>query len=188
MSFKVKHLGVVLAGCMLAGAAQAQGNQYAKIQLGIADVDGFSDDGVAAIGTFGMTLPQLDPNFSIEGELSFTIDDPSVSHKQVAFGTTYEESLEASYYTLAGYGVYTLPVSQSVGIYGRAGLLYEDVTVEYCDNYYLNGCVEDSENDLGFSFGIGTNIALTKTMDLTANYTAVESDISHLSAGVQFRF
>lgn len=188
MSIKGKHIAIALAGCLLAGTANAQGNAYAKIQLGIADVDGFSEDGVAAIGTYGITLPQVDPNFSVEGEISFTVDDPSITHTQVSFGTTYEESLEVSYYTLAGYAVYTLPVTPSIGVYGRAGLLYEDVTVEYCDNYFLNGCAEDSENDFGFSFGIGTNIALTQNMDFTANYTSVENDISHLSAGVQFRF
>lgn len=184
MSFKAKHLGVLLTGCLLAGAAQAQEN-YARIQLGIADADGFSNDGVALIGTFGSIIPQVDRNFSIEAEFSTTVDNPSTTAN---YGGGFYDKWELSYYTLAGYAAYTYPVNQSVGIYGRAGLLYEDVTVKNCDNYAYYGCVEASESDFGLSFGLGANVAISNSLDFTAGYTVVESDISHLSAGVQFRF
>jgi len=179
MSFKGQHLALVLAGCMLAGAAQAQtpGEQYAKVQVAISDVDGFNDNGLALVGTYGMNLGRTMPNFSVEGEITLTIDDPEFS----AFGETFE----VSYYTLAGYGVYTLPVSQSFSLYGRAGVLYEDVTVEIPTPF---GTVEESDSDIGLSFGIGANVAMGRTTDFTAGITIIDEDITHFSAGAQFRF
>lgn len=173
MSFKAKQIGVVLAGCLLAGAAHAQGGQYAKIQLGIADADGYSDDGLALMGTFGLELPQVVPNFSVEGELTASIDDPEWSFAG--------NSVEYSYYTLGGYGVYTLPVNPSFDLYGRAGIVYSDWTVE-------GPFWEESDSDLDLSFGIGANVAMGSTVDFTAGITVMNEDLTHFSAGAQFRF
>lgn len=177
MSAKVYHTALLLAGCLAFASAQARDEQYAKAQLAIADVDGFSD-GLALVGTYGMKLPQVHPQFSVEGEITTTISDPDTS---VAGNT-----LEVSYYTLAAYAVYTHPVTDRVDLFGRGGLLYEDVSVDYY--HPLLGKYSDSETDLGLSFGVGTNVALKENLDFTAALTIIESDINHLSAGVHFRF
>jgi hypothetical protein len=177
MTKKGYSLGAMLAACLAAGTAQAQNEQYAKAQLAIADVDGF-DNGVALVGTYGLTMPEVHPNFSVEGELSVSVSDPETS---VAGNT-----LSVSYYTLAGYGVYTHPVTPDFSLYGRGGILYEDVEAEYY--HPLVGKVSDSDSDIGFSFGLGANVAATKTLDFTAGLTVIESDITHFSAGAHFRF
>lgn len=178
MSNKGYSLGLLLAGCLAAGAAQAQGGQYAKAQLAIADVDGGFSDGLAVVGTYGMELPQLLPNFSVEGEFSTTISEADKS----VFGN----KLEYSYYTLGAYGVYTHPINQRVSIYGRAGLLYVDSTV---DIYHpVTGKTSESDSDLELGLGAGTNIALGQNFDFTAGVNIINEDVNHISAGVQLRF
>jgi len=177
MSFKGKHLGAVLAGCMLAGTVQAQGQSYANAQLAIANVDGF-DDGIALVGTYGVHLPQVHPNFSVEGEFTTTVSNPETN--------TWGNKLEISYYTLAAYAVFTQPLTPQLSVYGRAGMLYEDVTADaYIPGF---GTVSSSATDTGLSFGVGGNFSLSKQMDITAGLTVIESDINHLSAGLRFNF
>lgn len=180
MSFKGKHLGIMLAGCMLAGAVQAQGTQgaqYANVQLAVANVDGFSD-GAALVGTYGVYLPQVNPNFSVEGEFTTTVSNPNTD----AFGN----KLEVSYYTLAAYAVYTQPLTPSLSVYGRAGMLYEDITADYYVPFL--GKVSSSATDTGLSFGVGGNFKVSNNMDITAGLTVIESDINHLGAGLRFNF
>jgi len=171
---KICRAGIIAAGCLAFATAQAQTpqEQYAKIQLAIADVDGF-DNGLALVGTYGLKMPQVHPNFSFEGELTTTISDPETSF----FGTT----LKASYYTLAGYGVYTHQATPKLALFGRAGLLYEDVSI---DTPFGSG----SSSDFGLSFGVGANVAMQRNLDFTAGLTIIESDINHISAGVNYRF
>jgi len=180
MSIKGKHLGIMLAGCMLAGTVQAQpqGEQYAKAQLAIADVDGFSDNGVAVVGTFGLQLPQVNRNFYVEGELSASVDNPQYSYA----GYT----MEYSYYALAGYAVYAFPASPKIKLFGRAGLRYVDATFDEYIPFVGRRSVSDSS--IGMSFGVGTDIAIGKTTGVTVGLTVIDNDITNFSAGMKFGF
>jgi hypothetical protein len=177
MSKKGYTLAAILAGCLAAGAAQAQTDQYARLQAAISDVDGFSD-GLTAVATIGAFIPQVDKNFSIEGELTKSISDPDTS--------VAGYDLSVSYFTLAAYAVYTLPVNQKIDFYGRAGALYESVEAEYY--HPLVGKTTADDDDFGLSLGVGTDIALTKNMDFTAGITLVEEDINHYSAGIRIYY
>lgn len=181
MQPKGYSLGVVLAGCLAAGAVQAQGDQYAKAQLAISDVDGFGD-GLALVGTYGMKLPQVHQNFSVEGEITASIDNPERNYAGY--------NLEASYYSLGAYAVYTHPINQKVELYGRGGLLYLHSSVDYYTvDWFGNVVVEStSDNDIEPTLGFGTNVAISDGFDFTAGATIISDDITHLGAGVQFKF
>lgn len=159
---------------VLSGYSHAEPGDYMNLQLGISDVDGF-DEGFAAIGTFGRPVPHIHQNFSVEGEVTTTIADPD---RSVA-GT----SIEVSYFTLGAYGVYSHPLNQYASLRGRAGLVYYDTDVSTT----VPG-VQGSDDGIELSVGFGVTYNLNKRMDLIAEYTIIESDIAHLSAGIQYQF
>lgn len=172
----MKTLKTLCAIALLAasGTSQAEPGDYMNLQLGIADVDGF-DEGLVAIGTLGRPLPNINKNFSVEGEFSTTILDPDT--------TIAGNSIEVSYFTLGGYGVYTLPLNQYMNLRGRAGIIYYDTDVSVNGPGYRG-----SDDGFELSVGFGMTYDINKKMDFIAEYTIIESDISHLSAGIHYRF
>ena len=151
--------------------AMAQ-ERYFNAALGIADVDGF-DDGWVLIGGYGIQVPEVDKNFFIEGEITATLDDPE------------RAGADVSYYTLAGYAVYALPVTQTVDLRGRAGLLYYDADVSGTAGPFS---FREDEDGIELSFGIGARFEVNNELDVIVDYTQIESDIDHLSAGIQYHF
>jgi len=145
---------------------------YVGAQLGISDIDGF-DNGLALIVNAGKELREV-PGLALEGEFTTTITSPEAEVAGV--------DAEASYWTLAGYGVYAFPVTQQFAVRGRLGALYENVDVE------VSGGSDESDNEFGLSLGVGASFAMSQRMNVVAEYTRIEEDINHLSAGVQFRF
>lgn len=173
MNRKQKLLSIL--GCILmgiTGAANAQPfNQYFNAQGALADVDGF-DSGIGGILTYGLRVPEMHKNFSVEGEFTTTLVEPEGKF----FGSTYE----ASYFTLAGYGVYTHTLNEKFQVRGRVGLLYEDVEVS-------SPVSSRSDDDFGLSFGVGLTVGLSNTSRFIVEYTIIDSDINHISAGMQFK-
>jgi len=166
----MKTLKALTAASLMAmtGASYAESGDYMNLQLGISDVDGFSN-GLAAIGTFGRPVPNVHENFSVEGEFTTTIIDPD------------RPGIEVSYFTLGAYGVYSHPLNQYAKLRGRAGMVYYDTD-------FTGTGGSGSHDDFELSVGFGATYNLNKQMDLIAEYTIIESDISHLSAGIQYRF
>ncbi|TDX96892.1 porin family protein [Thiohalophilus thiocyanatoxydans] len=166
----MKTLKLLTAAGLLAmsSASYAESGDYINLQLGISDVDGFSN-GLAVIGTFGRPVPRVHENFSIEGEFTATILDPD------------RPGIDVSYFTMGAYGVYSYPLDQYATLRGRAGMVYSD------SDYSGTGS-SGSHDGFEPSVGFGATYNLNKQMDLIAEYTIIESDISHLSAGIQYRF
>ena len=160
----------------VAGAQAAQPGQsspmYFGAQLALADVDGF-DDGLSLVGTLGFPADHLAPNLSFEAELGMSMSDPDRSFAG--------QTLEASYWYLAGFGVYSLPLNNNFELRGKLGLGYIDVEVDTPIGTF-------SDDDIEAMFGLGLIIPMNNTMRFITEYTHVESDIDHLSAGVQFDF
>ena len=169
-------LRISVAALMIAivSSANAAAGDYLNAQLAIADVDGY-DEGIAGVVTYGMPLPQVHRNFFVEGEFTMTLADPDA----VINGT----SVEISYFTLGAYAVYAHPLSDSVKLRGRAGLLYYDTDVST-----TGSGIRASDDGLELTYGIGATFNVAQNMDVIAEYTVIESDISHISAGVQYRF
>jgi hypothetical protein len=160
------------------GQGPLAGRGYGSAQLGISDVDGF-DNGLVLVLNGGMGLtPERRGGFSVEGEITTTISEPEI---KVSNG-----SADLSYYTIAGYGVYTIPATQNFDVRARLGLLYENLDVNTSGQ--LSGVSIDDGDDFSPSFGVGASYRITKTLSGIAEYTYIEQDINHFSAGVQIRF
>ncbi len=152
-------------------------------QLVIPDVDGFSGGMGIALG-YEMPMPDVNPNFSVEGEFTTTISNPDTD----MFGAT----VEISYYTLSGYAKYNHPINEQLDVYGRAGLRYGKSEAEVAYTCWtgtgLGTCTETaSDTETGLSFGFGMNYGINEQMDFTAGYTVISSDINHLSAGIKYK-
>ena len=172
----MNKLRILIATSMLAmvGSVNAAGNDYLNAQLAIADVDGY-DEGIAGVVTYGMPLPQVHQNFFVEGEFTSTLADPDA----VIGGT----SVEASYYTLGAYAVYAHPISDDIKLRGRAGLLYYDLDVSASGSG-----IRASDDGFELTFGVGATFNVATDLNVIAEYTVIEDDITHLSAGVQYHF
>ena len=170
----MKTTNMLVAAAMLLPLqiAHAANGDSLNAQLVMPDVSGFSGGLAVALG-YEMPLTQVDPNFSVEGEFTTTISDPDDS---VGLATW-----DISYYTLAGYAKYSLPVSPQLDLYGRLGLLYDSVTVK------TNFAGSSSDSDFGISLGFGGNYEINPKIDFTAGFTIIEPDINHLSAGIRYK-
>jgi len=163
---------LAIAAMGFTGMAQAQPfNRYFTAQGAMADVDGY-DSGIGGVLTYGVRVPELHKNFAVETEFTMTLFEPDAK----VGGTTYE----VSYYTLGAYGVYAHPLNEKFHVRGRFGILYEDVEVS---------SAVSSQSDDGFelSFGFGITAGLGKESRVILEYTVIDSDINHISAGIQFK-
>lgn len=185
----MKHIKIIAAAAAIALPLQFAQAQDATLnaQLVIPDVDGFDGGTSIAIG-YEMPMPDVDPNFSIEGELTKSLSSPEVA------------GFEYSYFSLSGYGKYTHEVDTKFSLYGRAGLTYTKVEFDTTSVCYTTQIVfgipvqvpsacstTASDTDTGLSFGFGMNYALNPQMDFTAGYTILHKDINHLSAGIKYK-
>lgn len=159
----------VLAGMLAtAPAAAAQNPMYMGGGIAIQSVTN-ADDGVAGVFRVGAKLDEMTGGFGVEGEITHSLIDPQVGPNDRDLTIT----------TLGGYGVYTVPLpNQRVSLRGRLGLVWEELDPE--------GGGSDTEMEL--SWGLGGEYRHSSTLSSFVEYTRIESDVSHLSAGVQVHF
>ncbi|MFA5529112.1 MAG: outer membrane beta-barrel protein [Thiohalomonadaceae bacterium] len=141
---------------------------YFTGQLVWADVDDF-DEALALALTAGKNIA---PNFYLEGELTTTISDAEAEGAG--------DDIELSYWSFGAYGVYALPLGQDFALRGRLGGVYISADDEGGDS--------GLDDEFNVSFGVGGIYDLTPRLNLVAEYTRMDEDINHLSAGVQFKF
>jgi hypothetical protein len=108
--------------------------------------------------------------FSAEGEFTFTLLDGDVD--------AGASRGDWDVLTMAGYGVYRIPIAQTAYLKGRAGLRWIDVDT--------SPSVSGDGSDTGFTFGIGAGFDLGAGQ-LEAELTVVEQDLLFLSVGFLFR-
>lgn len=182
-----KVAAAIIGAVAMAGVATtAQAANYASVQLGMADVSGM-DSGTAIIGTLGMPMPEVHKNFAFEAEITKALSKPKHTESFSFGGQNYTIKAEADYFTLAGYGVMTFPINPQVDLRGRIGLLYESVKVTIKDDFFGTSA-SGSDSEIGLAFGFGGTYKLSSTRKVIVEFTQIESDITHLSAGVQFQF
>jgi hypothetical protein len=173
MNRKQKFI-LVLAGMLMgiSGMANAQPyNRYTTFQAALADKDGY-DAGIAGVATYGIRVPEMHKNFSVEAEATMTFVEPE--------GKSGGDTWETSYYTLGGYGVYAHPLSEKFHVRGRLGVLYENVE---------QSTPTKSIKDDGFklSYGLGITVGLSNESRFILEYTVIDTHINHISAGFQFK-
>lgn len=165
------------SGALGTSSAAMPTSEYVNVQLAIADVGGGFDTGVTLVGTFGMPLPDLHPNVAFEAEVTKSLIKPEYNW----FGN----KMEVDYYSLAGYGVYNIRGSDKVNFRVRAGLAYDHVTV---DIPTWVGTQSASDSNIGLTIGGGVTVKLAPNMNFIGEYTNIDSDIDHFSAGLQIKF
>ena len=163
----------VLSASLLLGShgAMAKGLDYAGAGLAFQDVDGMSELGVAIYGNAGIKMPEVHKNFRVEGEASYSLVDAS------------RNDIDVSILTLGGYGAYQHFISGELRAKARAGLVFARSEVD-CGAL----CKGDSDSDIDLSLGVGLIYNYQSNMKLTADWTIVTNDISHLSAGVRYEY
>jgi hypothetical protein len=164
----------------------AEDERFANVQAVLPQISGFG-------GGFGIAVavqqprPDLHPNASLQAEFTRTLSPPSDSFSGLAGDIT----LKVSYFTLAGYLVWTSPINEKTSWHGKIGLLYESITVDA--NVDLEGfedefTISESGSGIGISYGAGLTYLMDDRKKFIAEYTVIEADISHISGGFQFSF
>lgn len=164
---------LVVLAMGISGMASAQPyNRYVTFQGALADVDGY-DSGIAGVATYGIRVPELHKNFAVETEASMTFIEPE--GKGVG-----GETFEVSYYTLGAYGVYAHPLSEKFHLRGRLGILYNNVEVSSPSR-------SSSDDDFDLSYGLGITAGMGKSTNVILEYTVINTDINHISVGLQLK-
>lgn len=163
------RLALGLAAALTAAPAAAADSPlgYLNMTGAVADMENL-DDGLSGVLGLGFPLDNVDPNFSIEGELSKSLIDPE--HDGPGGG-------DRDYFTLGGFAAYRMPVTDSVALRGRAGLVHLD----WEDN-------RTADDELGIGLGVGATWRLQGNFDLLGELTIMDTDpdLNHFSVGVQY--
>lgn len=176
MMIKRTVAGVLLAAGTVLAAPAGAAEHYLATQLAISDVanHGKLDNGTSFVATYGMTLPRLHEYLGFELEYTNSVDSPQHDSRS--------DHAEFDYYTVAGYGVLTIPITGKVSLRTRAGLLYEDWELRH------STLGNESDTHLDLSISGGATYRLTPHVNLIGELTIIENSILHASAGAQFRF
>lgn len=141
------------------------------------DHEGVSLEGDSGYG-FGLDFGyRLGHGFALEYDFSYA--ENSVS--EVVDGHIHEVA-DAKYYTHALDLVYTYELTETLGLFAKAGYEYE---IEEVEDYDID------TDDNGFNYGIGVEIAVDDTYKLIAEYehSTIEGPRgSSLFAGIMYNF
>ena len=136
------------------------------------DHEGVTLDGDSGYG-FGIDLGyRLGNGFAIEYDFAYAKNTV----------TEGEEEADAKYYSHALDLVYTYELTETVGLFAKAGYEYE---IEKIKDYDI-----DADDD-GFNFGIGTEVAMGENYKFVVEYehTTIEGPKGNsIFAGVMFNF
>jgi opacity protein-like surface antigen len=177
-------LTAVLLACFVSAPAIAgpAGSTYAGVQYAWAtyEEDGLEDfNPTAVVGRFGH---YFNDHFSLEGRVGVGASEDSVSYGSLTADVEIDNFFGI-------YGVGHLPLTDAVSVYALAGLTKGEATATVRGP---GGSISASDDDSGFSYGIGGEVALTRNASVTVEYTSYldKSDyqLSALSAGLNFRF
>lgn len=171
-----KALALLLVMCGTNAWAD-QGDQYVLGKVGFMSVDLHNADPLFSIGAlygYGIT-----PEITAEGELNLGLIGGEYKQKNSS-GVVYEQG-DYRITTLAGYGVYRLPVTEVAYIKGKLGLLYESVKRS-------GDLSSKTATGFGLAGGIGAGGRIAEMLTLEAEITAIDQDIFFYSLGVHYAF
>lgn len=162
------RLALGLAAALTAAPAAAVDSPlgYLNMTGAVADMEEL-DNGLSGVLGLGFPLDNVDPNFSIEGELSKSLIGPESDGRAGDF----------DYFTLGGFAAYRMPVTDSVALRGRAGLVHLDWENDFA-----------ADDELGIGLGVGATWRLQGNFDLLGELTIMDTDpdLNHFSVGVQY--
>lgn len=187
---------------MMTGAASAKNidiNPYIGANISYSGVK-FSSDGPYATGLkeFDDDFAEFSLNFGLKFDKYFGAEifalGSSPSEVEYIYGSTKEEA-EISY---AGYGLNIMgyiPVDKQFDLIGMAGIGNYEIDLEYKEtDIYGTNTYDLSEDDMGYTFGIGGAVNFNETFSLLAmyQYTIIDNEIidniSKFTLGIRITF
>jgi hypothetical protein len=166
-----KFLSTVALSALLSTGAVA-GDVYGSVGAALTTVSGF-DSGVSIVGTAGLKLDQITPNFAVEAEVSQTVVDPSVS----GYSTDWDMSILG----VGVYAVYNFPIPNTpITVKPRLGLNYQSWSFDSV------GWAADA-SDTSLSYGVGVTYPLSGGLTAYVDFTD-KGDSNNIGAGVGMTF
>ena len=151
-------------------STSAMADKYASAGLALENLNGY-DMGFALVLDGGMTFDDVNVGpgtLAAEGEFTYSMVAPSVS------------GVDASLMTLGAYAAYIFDINKAFYVKPRVGLIYK--SLDY-------GTWIGSVSEIGLALGVGGGYKLNKQMDIYADFNLIDgTDITHLTAGVQYHF
>ena len=170
----------MLLATLVANSAWAdRGDQFLLAKVGFMSVDLNNADLLYSVGAlygYGIT-----PDITAEAEVNLGLLGGAYKRKDSA-GTVLESG-DYRVSTLAGYGVYRLPVTESVYLKGKLGLLYENVARS---SDLSQGA--KTARDFGVAGGVGAGARIANAFTLELEITGIDADILFYSAGLHYVF
>jgi hypothetical protein len=142
---KIAMLAAVAAVALMAAPVSAHAQAYAGAGYTHFDYDG--GDVGAVTGRLGY---RMHPNFAVEGEGSFGVED--------------DDGIELNH-NLGAYAVGMLPVSSSFDLLGRVGYQTSEIDTP----------LGDADAD-GAAYGVGAQYRFTPAFGVRADWTRMEGD------------
>ncbi len=167
-----KLLLSVTASALMAtsGLALDTSKIYGIGGLALESVDGL-DAGFAIILGAGLPVLKAGPGtVAAEAELTYSLVSPSIG------------GYDMTVTSLGAYSAYKFDINEQYFVKPRVGLVYKSASVSY-------GSASASDSEIGLAFGVQGGYVLNKSMDIVVGYNLLDgTDITHLSAGVNYRF
>jgi len=165
-------LSLVAISALFSTGAVA-GEMYGSVGAAMTTLS-YWDSGVSIVGTAGMKLDNVLPNFAVELEASQTVANPS------APGIT---DWDLSIFGLGAYAVYNFNIPNTpVTVKPRLGLNYQSWTFDGAGDWRGSGA-----GDTSLSYGVGANYPLSGGLSVYADFTD-KGDSNNIGAGVQMNF
>lgn len=189
-------------GSLSAMAPAAAQNAYVEEDTGfylgggysVVDIETDNDVGDSTNALTGRVGYQFTPNWAIEGEGTFGIDDGEFDYEGNEDDFDFDQNDDGDLddalnapgelgldYQAAVFGKFTYPVNDSIDLFARAGYAFTEIdsTIELSDGSSVN--IGGSEN--GPAFGAGAAFDVTESSSIRADYTRYEYDEANADAG-----
>ncbi|GGD08973.1 porin family protein [Aquisalinus flavus] len=197
-----KILVATASALVMGGASTAMAQNYATEDTGFyigggytfLDVETDNDIGDNTNAATARLGYQFTPNWSVEGEGTFGVDDGEFDYEgsedDFDFDANNDGDIDDALigtgdigldYQAAIFGRYTLPVSDRFDVFARAGYGFTEIdsTIELADGTEFR--TGGSEN--GAAFGAGAAFDVTESSSIRADYTRYEYDEANADAG-----
>jgi len=150
---------------------------YGAASVALESANGY-DSGFAII--LGGGLPVVEAGkvgpgtIAVEAELTYSLVSPSVGQ------------WEKTAMTVAAYGAYIFDIDKQFFVKPRAGLVYRSYSYTWGASSWGGS---GSTSDIGIALGVQGGYKLNKQLDIIVGYNLLDgTDLTHLSAGVQYHF
>ncbi|WP_370335506.1 outer membrane beta-barrel protein [Parvularcula marina] len=179
----------LITGTAAAQDQMGQGTEDTGLYVGggytFLDIESEEDIGDNTNALTGRLGWQIIPNFALEGEATFGIDDGEFDYDGDEDDFDFDDNNDGDLddvlnadgelgldYLVGLYGKYTLPVTDAVDLYARAGYAFAEIDATFETAGGNEFSIGGSES--GFAFGGGAGLDMTESSTVRLDYTRYE--------------